>query len=107
MGLDVVSNAQQSLPSARNLRGHALAGTDPVSDALASAINEALQGGPKGSKERADRTEFFSDVLSMSGQKFVASPKGKDAISRAVFGIVLPLALVGFVAGYYFGKRKA
>lgn len=83
---------------------------DPVADKIATKFNEALQGGPEGSPQRKTQTEFFSDVLSLTGQKFVASEKGKkaidEAINKSVYGIALPLALVGFVAGYLLGKRK-
>ena len=90
----------------RSRHGHALAGTDPLADALSSSINDMLQGGAPGSKERTDRTEFFSDVVSLSGQKFVASPKGKAAIRDALFGFVVPAALVAFAAGYLVAKRR-
>lgn len=88
-------------------------GGDPIATALAEAINKTIQGGPAGSKERADRTEFFSDVLSKTGQKFVASPKGqetietvKGSVQKSVMTISIPLFVVGLAVGYYFGSRK-
>lgn len=88
-------------------------GGDPIANALAEAINKTIQGGPAGSKERADRTEFFSDVLSKTGQKFVASPKGqetietvKGSVQKSVMTISIPLFVVGLAVGYYFGSRK-
>lgn len=83
---------------------------DPIAEKIANKFNEALQGGPAGSPQRKDQTEFFSDVLSLTGQKFVASEKGKKAVDEAVrgaaYGVVVPLALVAFVGGYLLGKRK-
>ena len=94
-------------PTGRDNRRIALAGaTDPFADQIATAINNALQGGPQGSPENKQRVEFFSDVLNLTGQKFVASDKGKATINNAIYGIVVPLTLVGFVAGYLLGKRK-
>lgn len=94
-------------PTGRDNRRIALAGpTDPLSDQISTAITSALQGGPEGSPEYKQRAAFFSDVLNLTGQKFVESDKGKKAINNALYGIVVPLTLVGFVAGYLLGKRK-
>ena len=93
-------------PTSRDNRRIALAGTDPIAEQIANAFNNALQGGPQGSPENKAQVEFFSDVLNLTGQKFVASDKGKAAINNALYGIVVPLTLVGFVAGYLLGKRK-
>lgn len=83
---------------------------DPIADKIATQFNQILQGGPEGSPQRKNQTEFFSDVLSLTGQKFVASEKGKkavdDAVRGAAYGVVVPLALVAFVAGYLLGKKK-
>ena len=91
--------------------GRHLAGpADPLADQISAAINNALQGGPAGSPQRKDQTEFYSDVWSLTGQKFAASEKGKkaidDAVRGAAYGVVVPLALVAFVGGYLLGKRK-
>lgn len=83
---------------------------DPLTQMIADKFNTALQGGPKGSEQNKAQVEFFSDVLSATGQKFVASEKGKkaleDATSKAVYGMLVPLSLAAFVAGYLLGKRK-
>ena len=86
--------------------GRHLAGNDPLSDQIATTLNNMLQGGEPGSTEYNQRTEFFSDVLSKTGQKFVDSDKGKQAINRAVYGVMVPLSLVAFVAGYLMGKKR-
>lgn len=86
--------------------GRHLAGNDPLADQIATTLNNALQGGEPGSNEYNQRTEFFSDVLSKTGQKFVDSDKGKQAINRAVYGVMVPLSLVAFVAGYLMGKKR-
>jgi hypothetical protein len=93
-------------PTGKDNRRIALAGTDPLADQISSAINNALQGGPEGSPENKQRVAFFSDVLSLTGQKFVESDKGKKAINNALYGVVVPVTLVAFVAGYFLGKRK-
>ena len=84
--------------------------TDPLAQMISDKINNALQGGPKGSEQNKAQVEFFSDVLSLTGQKFVASDKGKkaidDATTKAVYGILVPLSLAAFVAGYLLGSRK-
>ena len=92
--------------TSRDNRRIALAGVDPIADQIANTINNALQGGPAGSPENKAQVEFFSDVLNLTGQKFVASDKGKAAINNALYGVVVPVTLVAFVAGYLLGKRK-
>ena len=79
---------------------------DPLADKISDTITLALQGGPEGSPQRKNQTEFFSDVLSLTGQKFVASEKGKKAINDAVYGMIVPLSLVAFAAGWFIGSRK-
>lgn len=91
--------------------GRHLAGpSDPLANQIADALNNAFQGGPQGSAQNKERVEFFSDVLSKTGEKFVESPKGKAALSDTAkqvgYGVVVPLSLVAFVAGYLLGKKK-
>lgn len=93
-------------PTGKDNRRIALAGTDPIADQIANVINNSLQGGPAGSPENKQQVEFFSDVLNLTGQKFVESDKGKKAINNALYGVVVPVTLVAFVAGYLLGKRK-
>lgn len=83
--------------------------TDPLSQALSDSMIKVLQGGPAGSPERKDRAEFFSDVLSLTGQKFVASPKGKEALDNlqgTFLKVSIPLVLIGIAVGYMIGSRK-
>lgn len=94
-------------PTSPNNRRISLAGpTDPIADQISTAINNALQGGEQGTPENKQRVEFFSDVLSLTGQKFVESDKGKKAINNAVYGMIVPLSLVAFAAGWFVGRRK-
>ena len=85
------------------------AATDPLAQAISDSINKMLQGGPAGSPERKDRTEFFSDILSLTGQKFVASPKGKEALDNVQSSFLkasIPLLVIGLAVGYFIGSRK-
>jgi hypothetical protein len=94
-------------PHSPNNRRISLAGpTDPISDQIATTINNALQGGEPGSPQNKQQVEFFSDVLSLTGQKFVESDKGKKAINNAIYGMIVPLSLVAFAAGWFVGRRK-
>lgn len=99
---------------AGNLAGPGdLLGGDQIANAIADAFDKAIQGGPAGSKERTDRTEFFSDVLSKTGQKFVTSPKGvatmndlKGTVRSSIMTISIPLFIAGLAVGYLLGSRK-
>ena len=93
-------------PHSPNNRRISLAGADPIADQIAATINNALQGGAPGSPENKQQVEFFSDVLSLTGQKFVESEKGKKAINNAIYGMIVPLSLVAFAAGWFVGRRK-
>ena len=50
--------------------------------------------------------EFFSSVLSRTGEKFVASPTGKETVNKALFTIAVPAFLFGVLAGYLYLRRK-
>ena len=75
---------------------------DDISSALAKG---AITGGPAGSAERKDQMEFLSDTLSLTGQKFYKTDQGKAVVRDAVWGLVVPVALVTFAAGWWLGKR--
>ena len=95
----------------RRMAGRSLAGVDdPVVNQIADALNNALQGGPQGSPASQERVEFYSDVMSKTGEKFFASEKGRkiltDTANAAFFSISLPMALAAFGAGYLLAKYR-
>lgn len=94
----------------RATRGNLAGPSDPITDQLSKLLSDLLQGGDPGSPQYKVRVEFLSDVFSQTGAKFVASPQGKkaldDSISKTVYGLMVPLSLAAFVAGYLLGKRK-
>ena len=77
------------------------------SSALAKVLEASLLGKP-GSKDEAGRVEFFSSVLSRTGEKFIASPTGKATVNKALFAAAVPAFLLGLFAGYllYHGRKK-
>lgn len=77
------------------------------STALAKVLENTLLGAP-GSKSESGRIEFFSSVLSRTGEKFLVSPTGKATVNKALFAAAVPAFLLGLFAGYllYHGRKK-
>ena len=87
---------------------------DPLVEPIAKALNDMIMGGSDpNAPGRQDRVAFYSDVLSQTGQKFVASDKGKETVAnlsgsvqKSILTASLPLLVIGVAIGFYFGKRK-
>jgi hypothetical protein len=84
----------------------------PAEDALANSIATIFANalntsviGKKGTAERTDRTDFYSDVLSLTGQKFIASPAGKDTVQKVTLLGLGGGAVVGLLLGYVLFKK--
>ena len=77
---------------------------DAVGKAVTSAMDVVL--GKPGTEGEKSRVEFFSSVLSRTGEKFVASPTGKETVNKALFTIAVPAFLFGVLAGYLYLRRK-
>ena len=82
----------------------------PLDDVVSKTVSTAMEAvlGKPGSEGEKARVEFLSSVLSRTGEKFVASPTGKDAVNKTLFVAAVPAFLLGVLAGYlYFHRRKA
>ena len=82
---------------------------DKLIESSSSALSKALEAsflGKPGSKDEKARVEFFSSVLSRTGEKFVASPTGTKTVNKALFGFAVPVFLLGVLAGYLWYRRK-
>lgn len=97
------------------MAGRYLAGpTDPLADTIADSLNKLITGGSDpNAPGRKERVEFYSDVLNLTGQKFVASDKGKQTMSdlsgsiqKSILTASIPLLVIGVAIGFYFGSRK-
>ena len=94
--------------------GDSLKTTDPLADTVAQALNQLITGGTDpNAPGRQDRVAFYSDVLNLTGQKFVASAKGKETIDnltgsvqKSLLTASLPLLVIGVAVGFYLGSRK-
>ncbi len=81
----------------------ALANT--LANTFAKAITASVTGKP-GSVEEKQRINFYSRVLSQTGEKFVDSPSGQKVINKTLYFVAVPSLVLGLVAGYYlFSKR--
>lgn len=94
------------------LNRHYLAGptdqADAAGNALGNMITQALQGGSSDpdSPEAQKAAQFYGNVLGVAGRKVLASDEGQAALNKTFLQVMLPLSLVAFVAGYYYGKKK-
>lgn len=83
-----------------------------LEDAIANQMSNALFGQDQkvidpNLPEAKARAEFYANVLSLTGEKFVESPQGKKAITNAaVYPFVMGLA-AGALLGWWFSRRKA
>lgn len=79
---------------------------DAVAKAVASTLEKTLYGGKPGSKDEADRAEFFALVLSKTGDKFLSGAVGKQVVNKVVFGGLFLGVLLGIGTGWLiFHKR--
>ena len=77
-----------------------------IEDAVASAMKNAIMGGAPGSAQAKDRAVFYSDVLSKTADKFIATPGGKKALASVSWSVALPSFAVGLLVGYLLWKGK-
>ena len=80
-----------------------------VEDATAKVVSVAMEQvlGKPGSAGEKERVEFFSSVLSRTGEKFLASPQGQGAVNKTLYAAAVPAFLLGALAGYlYFHYRR-
>lgn len=78
---------------------------DVVSKAVSTTMDVAL--GKPGTEGEKARVEFFSSVLSRTGEKFLASPQGQGTVNKALYAAAVPAFLLGVLAGYLWWRRKA
>lgn len=77
-----------------------------IEDTVAKAVEAAITGKPGTEGEKA-RVEFFSSVLSRTGEKFLASPTGKDTVNRALVTVAVPAFLLGMFAFWLYSRRTS
>ena len=86
----------------------------PAEDALANnlanvfakALTASVTGKP-GSPEEKQRIDFYSRVLSQTGEKFVDSPSGQKVVNKTLYFVAVPALVLGLVAGYYLFRKRA
>lgn len=106
---------QESDPHQRGQQHHQhhdMAGPleDKLVESSSSALSKVLEAsvlGKPGSAGEKGRIEFFSSVLSRTGEKFIESPTGKSTLNKALFGAAVPAFLLGVLAGYLWYRRKS
>ena len=87
-----------------------------LEDAIADKINDAVFGSGKGgvidnnSPAVKSKAEFYSNVLSSTGRKFVTSKEGGEVVTKAlgritIYGI-LPGVLIGLGIGYFLWRKR-
>lgn len=82
----------------------ALANT--LANTFAKAVTASVTGKP-GSPEEAQRVNFYSQVLSKTGEKFIESPSGEKLVNKTLFFVAVPSLVLGLVAGYYLFRKRA
>jgi hypothetical protein len=82
----------------------ALANT--LANTFAKAITASVTGKP-GSVEEKQRIDFYSRVLSQTGEKFVDSPSGQKVVNKTLYFVAVPALVLGLVAGYYLFRKRA
>ena len=78
---------------------------EALSNVLSKALAASVYGKP-GSPEQKDRAEFYSLVLSRTGEKFVVSEQGQKVVNKFVWFGVVPAFVLGLAAGYLLFKKS-
>lgn len=81
----------------------ALANT--LANTFAKAITASVTGKP-GTPEEKQRVDFYAQVLSQTGVKFIDSPTGEKLINKTLFFVAVPSLVLGLVAGYYLFRKR-